>query len=547
MRSTLAATSILSLIAAVPALGAELAAVSKIDTVTVFPDGAKVTRLVEIDLPIGETSVVLHGLPLSLDANSLRITGVAQGNLQLGAVESRLAMAQKSDVTASGKLEALRVERAKLQGQIDALLLKKAMISKFAQSGPDRQTGELAVEKWSAAWNEVGAGAATVAEELRIASVKAQELDMEIIGLDPARLASPPGQSRDVTIALHSDSATRAVLTMSYSVTGASWTPLYDAKLDTSKLTLDLVRRAAVRQKTGEDWSDVDLTLSTIRTNRSTAAPELTTERLNFSEPVFYDAKTVAAPAPLARSKVAGQTLQMEDAGAAPAALPMSAPKAGEETAAQSSLGTYAATYHLAARINVPSDSAQKAVLISSKTLTPKIRLTTTPALDPTAYLSAESINDLDAPLLPGEVSLIRDDTYIGKGKLAFTETGDIFTLGFGADDKVKVTRAPVKKKENDPVWYNQVKTETREYKTTIKNLHNFPISVQLFDRVPISENTGITVEQLSLTSAPTEKQVADKRGVMSWAVDIASNESKDIRLGYKIKYPADRDIVSQQ
>ncbi len=545
MRLNLAATSILGLITSFPAIGAELVTASKIDTVTVFPDGAKITRQVELDLPAGETSVVLHGLPLSLDANSMRVSGVAEGGLQLGAVESRLALPLKLEVTGSGKLELLRIERAKLQGQIDALLLKKAMISNFAQSGPDRQAGELAVEKWSAAWSEVGAGSAAVAEELRVAGAKAQELDLEIAGLAPAHLLGPPGQSRDVTITLHADSATRAILTVSYAVTGASWTPIYDAKLDTSKLTLEMVRRAAVRQKTGEDWSDVDLILSTIRTTRSTSAPELASETLNFVDPVFYDAKTVAAPAPLARSKVAGQTLQMDDTAAA--ALPMSASKPVEETAAQTKLGTYAGTYHLAGRINVPSSSAQKAVLISSKTLSPKIRLTTTPALDLTAYLSTESINDLDAPLLPGDVSLIRDDTFIGKGKLAFTETGDVFSLGFGADDKVKVTRAPVKKKENEPVWYNQVKTETREYKTTIKNLHSFPVSVQLFDRVPVSENTSIIVEQLSLTTPPTEKQIADKRGVMSWALDIASNESKDIRLGYKIKYPADRDIVSPQ
>ena len=546
MRSTFAATSILSLIAAFPALSAELTATSKIDAVTVFPDGAQVTRQVEIDLPAGDSTVVLRGLPLSLDANSLRVSGVAEGKLQLGAVESRSAVAQTSDVTASGKLEILRLERAKLQSQIDAMSLKKSMISKFAQSGPDRQSGELAVEKWNAAWNEVGAGMAAVAEELRAASVKAQELDLEIARLDPARSAVPLGQSRDITIALHAETATQAVLTISYSVAGASWTPLYDAKLDTSKLTLELVRRAAVRQKTGEDWSGVDLTLSTIRTNRSTSAPELASERLNFFEPLAYDAKAVAAPAPLARSKLAGQILQSEDTASAAPALPMSPPRPVEEAAAQSNLGTYAATYHLAGRLNVPSESAQKVVFISSKTLTPKIKLTSVPALDPTAYLSTENINDLDAPLLPGDVSLIRDDTFIGRGRIAFTETGDMFTLGFGADDKVKVTRAPVKKKENEPVWYNQTKTETREYKTTIKNLHSFPISVQLTDRLPVSENTSIIVEQLGLTTPPTEKQIGDKRGVMSWTLDIASNETKDIRLGYKIKYPADRDIVSQ-
>ena len=71
-----------------------------------------------------------------------------------------------------------------------------------------------------------------------------------------------------------------------------------------------------------------------------------------------------------------------------------------------------------------------------------------------------------------------------------------------------------------------QTKVETREFKTSVKNLHDFPVRVTVIDQIPISENTAITVEQLPQTTPPTEKQVADKRGVMSWA----SNLSRRVR-----------------
>jgi uncharacterized protein (TIGR02231 family) len=168
----------------------------------------------------------------------------------------------------------------------------------------------------------------------------------------------------------------------------------------------------------------------------------------------------------------------------------------------------------------------------------------TAPGLDQTAYLEAHVTDDGDAPLLAGEVALHRDDMFIGRGRVGFVAPGDGVDLGFGADDKIKVTRAPVNRKENEPTWYNQAKIETREFKTTLKNLHDFPVKIQVIDQLPYSENTAITAELLPTTTAPTEKQVGDKRGVMSWTLDLQPGESKDVRLAYRLKWPADRDVT---
>lgn len=57
---------------------------------------------------------------------------------------------------------------------------------------------------------------------------------------------------------------------------GARWQPIYDARIDTGtkerKPSLELVRRAEINQRTGEDWADVALAVSTVRTSRAAAA-----------------------------------------------------------------------------------------------------------------------------------------------------------------------------------------------------------------------------------------------------------------------------------
>jgi hypothetical protein len=52
---------------------AELDATSAIDTVTVYPDGATVTRVIAVDLPSGDSTLVAKDFPLGLDTSSIRL------------------------------------------------------------------------------------------------------------------------------------------------------------------------------------------------------------------------------------------------------------------------------------------------------------------------------------------------------------------------------------------------------------------------------------------------------------------------------------------
>jgi uncharacterized protein (TIGR02231 family) len=230
-----------------------------------------------------------------------------------------------------------------------------------------------------------------------------------------------------------------------------------------------------------------------------------------------------------------------------PAAAAAPAQIAASERVATLESGAFQATYQVPGRLSVPGDGTPKSFVLSSRTITPTSTIKSVPALDPTAYVEGRFLNEDDAPILPGDVRVRRDGTFVGTGRVGLVAPGDALDLGFGADDKVKVTRVPVRRKENEPTWFGQTKTEAREFKTTVKNLHDFTVRVTVIDQVPVSENTAIVVEQLPQTTVPTEKQVADKRGVMSWTYDLAPGEAKDIRLAYRMKWPAEREVVIER
>ncbi|HZY13132.1 MAG TPA: mucoidy inhibitor MuiA family protein [Beijerinckiaceae bacterium] len=535
-----------------PARAAETEVQSRVDSVSLSPDAASVTRLAEVDLNPGDLTLVFRNLPFSLDPASLRLSGSAHEKIAIGTLEARVSPSdiKSNDSAVEARLRALRADREGWQVTIDALTAKQAMMLRFSQSGPEKLSPEsrpLDIAQWNAAWDTVGNALAKVGDELRAAKARARDIDQDMKALENNReRPAARGPGRDVLASVQAPAGVgRVRLELSYRVPGASWQPTYDANVDTGsggKSRLEFVRRATVTQRTGEDWNDVALSVSTVRVSGGTAPPDMQTQQLAFYEPPIPAPEaaakaTGAAPRPMARA--------LNEA--APAAPPAAPQIAAMERAATLESGAFQATYQVPGRLSVPGDGTPKSFVLSSRQMMPATVIKTVPALDPTAYIEGHFLNEEDAPILPGEVRVRRDNTFVGTGRVGLVAPGDALDLGFGADDKVKVTRVPLRRKENEPNWLGQTKVETREFKTSVKNLHDFPVRVTVIDQIPISENTAITVEQLPQTTPPTEKQVADKRGVMSWTFDLAPGEAKDIRLAYRMKWPGEREVVLER
>jgi uncharacterized protein (TIGR02231 family) len=116
--------------------------------------------------------------------------------------------------------------------------------------------------------------------------------------------------------------------------------------------------------------------------------------------------------------------------------------------------------------------------------------------------------------------------------------------LGFGADDKVKIARTTVRRNEGSAGIISSSKIDEREFKTTIRSGHDRPIKVVIEDRIPISETEEIKVDLLPVTTAPSERDVRDRRGVLAWNLDMAPGDAKDIRLGWRVVWPSGKAVI---
>ncbi len=554
MRKLLLATTMLVPFAA----NAEtIEATSTVSRVTVYTDGATIARTLSVSLPAGTNTLVLRSLPAGLDTNSIRVTGTGNAALGIASVDTKPSPGDARpvvDATLEKKLEALRADRDSVAGAIDAAEGQKASITRFGQASPERLGTEgkpLEIERWTDAWRAVGRGLADINESLRALRDKSKALSDDIAALERARPQTPrPGApKRDVFIALDSAAAAKADLTVTYQVPGAGWTPTYDARLVTTgdRPKLDLVRRASVQQRSGEDWSGVTLALSTLRMRRGTAAPDLSTETLVLIDPFAEMERSASRVAP-ARARSAAESADLaRPASPAPmVAAGMAEPKlAAAPILASVDAGAYEATFTVPGTVDVPQDGTVKSFVLASRAIEPALGARTTPVLDPTAYLEAVFVNDDTVPLLPGDVTLGRDDTFVGRGRVALVPPGEKVRLGFGADDRIKVLRVPVTRKESDPVM-GSMRGETQDFRTIVKNGHTFAMRITLVDRLPVSASQQIAFTPLSTNTPPTEKIVDDKPGVSGWTYDYKPGEQREMRLGWQARWPVDRELRRQ-
>lgn len=536
---------LLAALAVAPAGAADLNVTSTVDAVTVYPDGASVTRVIALDLPAGDNTLVAKDFPLTLDASSLRVEGEAGTKLTIGAIDTRpprpVPPANLSEI--DKRIEALKDERANWQGAIAAAEARRKFAERFAEASPAGlgEKGEARpLSEWRAAFAAVSEEVAAADTAIRDAQRKQREIDREIALLQSERSAKPPAKL-EVRIDLAAQAATKAKLRVTYNVRNARWTPLYDARLDTGakdrKPALELVRRAEIVQHTGEDWSNVTLGVSTVRTARGGNAPELKTLIVRYPQP----------PRPMAAGSVSDAAPARTMKAAAPIAAAPPPPEMrelAEEQQASVEASGFQVTFRIPGRVSLGAAEGAKALRIATATIAPDLLVRSAPVVDPTAFLEASFKHVEDAPLLPGRVSIYRDGTFVGRSRLAAAGKDETVRLGFGADDKVKIERVVLKRNEGSAGLIVTSKTDERSFKTSVRNGHDVPIRIAIEDQLPVSENEEIVVEMLPSTTPPTATNLRDRRGVLEWAFEAKPGEARDIGFAWRVKWPKDKGVV---
>jgi uncharacterized protein (TIGR02231 family) len=537
---------------------ADIAGTSRIDAVTVFPTGAEVTRAAKVKIPAGEHTLIFDHLPPTAVPGSVRVEGRSTGRLEIGSVDTRRVLVPHADPVQQASerrrietdIEKLRDEAAAIEADIKATDAQKALIGKLTElpTVPPGPQGSAPQPDWNALFGLVGSKLAEAERAQLAARVKLRDVERRIKDLEKKLASLAPGQQQrtEVKVFVAAAAELEAELQIRYQVGNASWQPYYDARLATgtkqAQPKLTLVRRASIQQRSGEDWADVAIELSTTRPGTGTAAPELYPLTVDY----LPDAPPPQAPAPIAASprmkttRSAGETDGAQVTAEAVPAAPMMAQAV--ERRAEIAAAAFQAIFKVPGKLTVPGTGEQKRVQLDVADIVPALVVRTAPRVEPRAYLYAKIATPKTTPYLAGQVSLFRDGTFVGNGRLPQLTPGEPHELGFGADDAVRVRHALIEEKRGETGIISTSKTDVRSWRITIKSAHSQPIQLTVMDQVPVSQHQDIKVELITKTP-PTRRDIEDRRGVLAWDSPLAPDEERVIELGYRVTWPASKRI----
>lgn len=532
-----------------PLAYADLQTNANISAVTVYPDSARITRTTTLNLPAGETKISLSGLPLQMDANSLRVAGTSTTAVSLGSIQLIEQLSSEAVQARERQLEAeihrwqekrQEVADAKTRAEQQLAFIRATGMQQPSKDTPAQGTTALPLTQWQQAWQTLETATAEAQTKVRTADKTLYEFDKGLAQLQEQleQIATGETSNRTASLYVKATQASQLTLSLSYQIPAAHWTPVYEAELDSNTGQLQFKTQAAIQQNTGEDWTNVPIKLSTLRPTASANLPELNSWVISLYQPALLQNQSVAA------EMAADMTVPMTPAPAAPtasvrkqAARPLTL---SEENSALMS-GSYNAEYQVPGLLTIHSGSDTRRVTLNSQTLEAKLQLSSVPRLDPRAILTTEASYQGQAPLIPGAVALYRDGNFIGNSQLAELKTGELMKLAFGEDDRVKIRFQPTPEKTTQPGLLSNRKRLDYNYQLTIQNEHPQVRSLKLYDMIPVANTSDISV---SLTGdLPSVKDVDDKKGVNAWIREVPAAGQVEINYGYSISYPQDQSL----
>ncbi|CAH1002104.1 hypothetical protein LEM8419_03021 [Neolewinella maritima] len=273
----------------------ELTVPSTIDHATVYLAGAQVQRSGQADLPEGRTMLVFKGLTSTLDPASVQVTADADGLLILS-VSHRLhfpevdTSAAQDDIYA--RIDRLEDRRRHLLTEVEIAKEEEALLRENRKLGGEDQglsAADLAagVRFHRERITAIKRSYLVLRDSLRTNADRREALQRQLA--ERAQDTRVPATS-EVIVIVEAERAVRSPLTLTYLVADASWTPQYDVRVEATDEPLDLQYHASVRQSSGEDWTDVQLSLSTGDPSESAVVPVLQTWRLREGQlPPTYE------------------------------------------------------------------------------------------------------------------------------------------------------------------------------------------------------------------------------------------------------------------
>lgn len=525
---------------------------AKITKVTVYPSQARITMKGSLDLKPGPRKVSFDDLPLSVIAESVRVSGKGEAKVRLMSVDVRRIHYEKPPLLKVRELEdrieqlldesrAFDDERAVQESQVDYLNGLRQASKQYARGlaqGRTQVEDQVALTQFFEEQDlQLRSSMRAINRKQRDKKRQIDKLRRELDGLKSAQ----PKERYQAIIDLEVLEEGTFHPELTYVVHDADWTPLYDIRLievdDGS--TLQVTSLAQVTQRTGQDWDGVSLVVSTARPTLSQRLPELEPWYLDeYRSPVPMPRKIRAQQFAATQAPVTGIAESAEPVPPQPAAP---APDILADVAIAEAQGNESViSYQIPGGTDIPSDGSPHKVTLAQFNLSPEIDYFAVPKETDAVFRRVKALNDSSGPMLPGPVNLFVGDEFVGTAGLDYTAIDDEVELSLGVEERISVERE-LTRRDVDKARLRDRRQLQYGYKITLKNLLPNEVVVEIHDQIPVARHEGIKIKSLKLSPEPAE--ISDLN-VYEWKENIPGGEELEINFEFLVEHPRSMKII---
>ena len=584
---------------------------SRVTAVTVYQGNALVTRGVDVAAGKGLAEIVVTPLPPQTVDSSLYAEGTDGVRVLSTRYRTRAVKEDTREEVRAKELQihTLKQDAERLQKEIQVIeqnlqLLTKlenftgATMQNLAEKGLLNSEATLALTKYVMTSRTEKSEAQVAIQQKLQANTAATEFASRELG----ELTSGSSRTeRDAVIVVDKGEPAGKVR-LNYLVTAATWRPQYRFRAGAEKDPVQLEYLAAIEQQTGEDWTAVDMTLSTAQPQLNATPPDLLAlditvvgrGAMNASQPgqpqqsqsapmlgmggmmgggmgrmmgvdaanqMFLDQSRELRKK--AQQELIGNRAEtgrafINEAAALEQAQALLARKDEKEAGADAKspdapLAATAAhegpsvTYHLRSALTVPSRNDQQLIEVARIETKPEYYYKAVPVLTTHVYRLADLANKSEYVLLPGEATMYVGTDFVGRMNLPLVAIGERYTVGFGVDPQLQVSRTLVKKSRTVQGG-NQV--HNYDYRITVGSYKSEEVKVQVWDRLPRAEAEAVAVSLVEpspkLSDNATYQRQERPQNLLRWDVTVARGQTdeKAATVAYQFKLEYARDVA---
>lgn len=503
----------------------------KLNQATIFLRGAELDNNVTLNLPAGQSEVVLSNIANNIDPKSLSIS-IDNDDVIINTINvkkipiapsypSAIAVLMEKQKDINKRIEVLNININVGDEQI--ALLKDQSFFGYGETQSlehSSQKFDFISQKMISILNQQKAAREEIAELTeKLEELNRQlEINMPIITKEKTQIVLSLGTSKNLT----------SKMRISYITPDAGWSPAYDIRSQGMDKPILLTYKADVIQNTGLNWDKVKLVLTSTNPSLNITAPTLSPWYLAlYNDNAKFRSKSMnmAMPAPVSEAMNEAPREQLSK---------------GVTRYVTTNNNGINLSHAIALPYTLKNSTEPNTLVINQTEVVADYRYLTTPKLIEEVYLQAEVKDWENLNLLNGRANIYYMNSFVGNSYINTNELTELLSIPFGIDKNIQISRVNNEKIRKEPIFIGTTIEQKESYTIKVRNTYNSPVKVTIYDQLPLSQENNINVSDAVYKDGVLDKDT----GEIKWNITLGAKEEKSLPLNYTLSYPKNRQIM---